>query len=112
MVTEIGTNSQLRKLVRSSRPSRSHKPKARKASATDKVKFTKPNRNGYPVMKGKAKKAVGGTRPWTSRATQRNPAAVSGGVISTMNFTAGSSPISLPSGMTRRSTPRLPIAAQ
>src|SRR5260221_3776764 len=105
MVTEIGTNSQLRKLVRSSRPSRSHKPKARKASATDKVKFTKPNRNGYPVMKGKAKKAVGGTRPWTSRATQRNPAAVSGGGIHTEELTPRSHPLSLPSRVDPRFNP-------
>ena len=32
--------------VRSSRPSRSHSPKARNASATDNAKFTKPNMNG------------------------------------------------------------------
>ena len=63
-------------------------------------------------MKGKAKKAVGGTRPCTSLATQIKPAAVSGGVSRTMIFTAGSSPTSLASGMTSRSTPRLPIAAQ
>jgi len=44
--SEIGTNSQLRSLVRSSRPSLSHSPKARKANATDKAKFTNPNRNG------------------------------------------------------------------
>ena len=47
-------------------------------------------------MNGSAKKAVGGTRPWTSRATHRKPAAVSGGMRSTISFTAGSSPSSLP----------------
>ena len=43
-------------------------------------------------MNGSAKKAVGGTRPCTSRATHRKPAAVSGGISSTISFTAGSSP--------------------
>ena len=38
--------------------------------------------------------------------------AVNGGIVSTISFTAGSRPISRPSGMTSRSTPRLPIAAQ
>jgi hypothetical protein len=33
-------------VVRSRRPRRSQRPKARKASATESVKFTKPNRNG------------------------------------------------------------------
>ena len=47
--SEIGTNSQLASLVRSRRPSRSHRPKARKASATESAKFTKPNRNGIAV---------------------------------------------------------------
>ena len=63
-------------------------------------------------MNGSAKKAVGGIRPWTSRATHRKPAAVSGGIASTISFTAGSSPITGASSSTSMSTPRLPIAAQ
>ncbi len=63
-------------------------------------------------MKGTAKSAVGGTRPWTARATPNIPPTVNRTVEMTISFTAGSSPRSGASGTTRRSTPRLPMSAQ
>ena len=63
-------------------------------------------------MNGSAKKAVGGMRPWTSRATHRKPDRRQRRDREDDQLHRGLEPESGASSSTSRSTPRLPIAAQ
>ena len=109
----IGTKITARSFDLPSRPSRSHSPNARKRQRHRQREIDEAEHERMAEWRAAARTAtVGGRRLWTSRATHSMPATVIGGIDMTTSLVASSSPISLASGTTSRSTPRLPIGSQ